>query len=310
MRYWWVNQNQTYKHEINGGYLWSPKTNANGGKNQFYINMLHVELGDVIFSFCDTYIKAVGIVTEKASASPKPTEFGNLGANWNADGWFVKVEFFELASPIKPSTYMHLLANTLPHKYSPLQLNGRGNQGVYLAEVPQIMGKVLESILNGQVEEIASQIIIPKDLTASDVVAEYEVDQRNDILETQKEQLIRARRGQGLFRARVQLIEKKCRVTGVNIKSHLIASHIKPWSQSSDREKLDGNNGLLLAPHIDHLFDKGYLSFSDVGLLIVSSHLDKSILSKWHIDPFKNVGSFNQSQIDYLHFHRNEIHIR
>ena len=53
MRYWWVNQNQTYKHEISGGYLWSPKTNANGGRNQFYLNMLNVELGDVIFSFCD-----------------------------------------------------------------------------------------------------------------------------------------------------------------------------------------------------------------------------------------------------------------
>ena len=36
MRYWWVNQNQTYRHEIQGGYLWSPKRNANRARNPFY----------------------------------------------------------------------------------------------------------------------------------------------------------------------------------------------------------------------------------------------------------------------------------
>lgn len=39
MQYWWVNQNQTYKHEVPGGYMWSPKVNIDGGRNQFYINM-------------------------------------------------------------------------------------------------------------------------------------------------------------------------------------------------------------------------------------------------------------------------------
>jgi protein-S-isoprenylcysteine O-methyltransferase Ste14 len=36
MPYWWVNQNQTYKHELGGSYLWSPKRNANGVRNPFY----------------------------------------------------------------------------------------------------------------------------------------------------------------------------------------------------------------------------------------------------------------------------------
>jgi len=61
MRYWWVNQNQTYMHEVFGGYLWSPKTNSNGARNQFYDNMKRVDPGDVVLSFSDTYIKAVGI---------------------------------------------------------------------------------------------------------------------------------------------------------------------------------------------------------------------------------------------------------
>ena len=53
MRYWWVNQNQTYRHEVQGGYLWSPKSNANGARNAFYESMREVAPGDLIFSFND-----------------------------------------------------------------------------------------------------------------------------------------------------------------------------------------------------------------------------------------------------------------
>jgi hypothetical protein len=60
MRYWWVNQNQTYKAEFSGGYIWSPKRNKNGARNQFYENMRNVAPGDLLFSFRDTMIVAVG----------------------------------------------------------------------------------------------------------------------------------------------------------------------------------------------------------------------------------------------------------
>jgi len=48
MRYWWVNQNQTYRHEVAGSYLWSPKRNANGARNPFYESMREVAPGDLI----------------------------------------------------------------------------------------------------------------------------------------------------------------------------------------------------------------------------------------------------------------------
>src|SRR3546814_2762084 len=82
MRYWWVNQNQTYRHEVPGGYLWSPKRNRNGGRNPFYDFMREVAPGDVVFSFSDTYIKAIGIAGSHAYESPKPREFGQAGAYW------------------------------------------------------------------------------------------------------------------------------------------------------------------------------------------------------------------------------------
>jgi hypothetical protein len=57
MRYWWVNQNQTYRHEVPGGYLWSPKLKRGGSRNPFYEFMREVAPGDVIFSFSDTQIR-------------------------------------------------------------------------------------------------------------------------------------------------------------------------------------------------------------------------------------------------------------
>ena len=76
MRYWWVNQNQAYKSEVPGEFLWSPKTRADGARNQFYENMREVAVGDVIFSFCDTRIKAIGAAIGRVETSPKP-DFGD-----------------------------------------------------------------------------------------------------------------------------------------------------------------------------------------------------------------------------------------
>ena len=70
MKCWWVNQNQTYRAEVLGGFLWSPKTNKNGSNNHFYDNMPLVQKGDLIFSFCDTKIKAVGVALEKQQKIP------------------------------------------------------------------------------------------------------------------------------------------------------------------------------------------------------------------------------------------------
>lgn len=81
---------------------------------------------------------------------------------------------------------------------------------------------------------------------------------------TQREALVQARIGQGRFRADVTRLWGKgevCALTGIALPELLIASHIKPWRESSDEERLDPTNGLLLAVHADKLFDRHLLSF-------------------------------------------------
>jgi len=141
----------------------------------------------------------------------------------------------------------------------------------------------------------------------ADDQAESELRQRLRSGSTELEQLIKARRGQGTYRKNLQMVESSCRVTGLTDSQHLRASHIKPWRASTDRERLDGCNGLLLSPHIDHLFDNGYISFTASGALMVSKRLNPEIIERWGLDVARNVGTFSAQQRRYLAYHRTKV---
>lgn len=305
MDHWWVNQNQTYKHEVRGGYMWSPKTNANGARNPFYDNMTKVRPGDIVFSFYDTAISAIGVVAGDCETAPKPTEFGSAGEYWQDVGWYVPVEFIELRAPIRPKAHMDVIGPTLPDKYSPLQDNGNGNQAVYLTHVPDGMAKALRALLAGQVEAIQADSSVGADFEAS--AEERKIRDDKTIQETERAQLIKARVGQGLFRSRVELLEPACRLTGVTEKRLLRASHIKPWAKSTNAEKLDGANGLLLAPHVDLLFDKGLISFEDDGHLIISKNLPQAVLDAWGLVSPENSRPLSPAQAQFMAYHRKVV---
>ena len=79
MRYWWVNQNQTFRHEVEGGYLWSPKRKSNGTRNAFYESRREVAPGDLVFSFADTRFGAFGIVRFNVVDTQMSTTFDSVG---------------------------------------------------------------------------------------------------------------------------------------------------------------------------------------------------------------------------------------
>jgi putative restriction endonuclease len=314
MRYWWVNQNQTYRHEVQGGYLWSPKRNANGARNPFYESMREVAPGDLIFSFMDTRILAIGIAESYSWESPKPLEFGTAGENWENIGWKVKVNFTELSNKIRPKDHIGILRPLLPEKYSPLQPNGNGLQSVYLTEVPAPLAEVLMGLIGEEVASLALAAHDVKPISTDDLEfweRKLEKDVANDptVPDTDRLALISARRGQGLFKDRVSKIEKRCRITGVENPVHLIASHCKPWRDSNNEERLNGENGLLLTPTIDHLFDRGFISFEDKGTLIISPVAHRPSLQRMGIDTDKvvNVGGFTTAQKRFMDFHRNAV---
>jgi len=88
--------------------------------------------------------------------------------------------------------------------------------------------------------------------------------------DTEKSRLVSSRLGQGKFRKDLKDYWKQCAVTGYKDPSMLLASHIKPWSKSSNAERLDKYNGVLLSPNLDKAFDSGLISFLDTGRIIIS----------------------------------------
>jgi hypothetical protein len=136
-----------------------------------------------------------------------------------------------------------------------------------------------------------------------------DVESHPALATTENESLVLARRGQGLFKQRVQSIETHCRVTGVDRLEHLRASHCKPWRDSTNAERLDGQSGLLLTPSIDHLFDRGFISFRNDGRLLVSPVAHAPSLERMGVPTGKifDAGRFTADQGRFLEYHRDEV---
>jgi HNH endonuclease len=303
MRYWWVNQNQTYKDEVKGRFMWSPKRKKGDQRNPFYDSMREVSPGDVVFSFCDTLIRSVGVIAGHAQTGPKPAF--SIASNWANEGWFVPVNYCALDVDFRPKDHIEIIRPFLPVRYSPLQPNGNGNQGIYLTEVSEALADTLIALIGqAYLDAYASitQVQSAEELTDDEVI-------RDRVLTgpTFREQLVRSRRGQGVFRSNVLLRESHCRVTMVDEPRHLTASHIKPWKNSTDEQRLDGANGLLLSPHIDHLFDEGYITFSKGQELVIVPEVRNTLLDAWGIDAGVRVGEFSREQQAYLDYHRANV---
>ena len=163
----------------------------------------------------------------------------------------------------------------------------------------------LRSYLLELVEEARRQRADDPDVREARALAQLRVDASLNV--RRRTQLVQARVGQGLFRTAVLARELACRVTGITLPSCLVASHIKPWAVCAEGEHLDGANGLMLSPHVDHLFDTGLISFEDNGNLVLAPSLDLQILQAWHIDAGANVGPFAPDQARYLAYHRQYV---
>jgi putative restriction endonuclease len=303
------------RQEVDGGYLWSPVSEANGAKSRFYDNMRLAAPGDVVLSYANAQVGRVGIVADFAISAPKPEEFGSVGPYWDSTGWLLPVEWIETALSVRPKEILAALAPLLPSSHSPIQaLTGNGNQKAYLAEVDEAVVDLVLTAASLSVNVVLSRPnrTMADFTTKLDDIVERIIQHDTSIEQTIREQLVRARRGQGIFRKRVLDVEPMCRVTGMDKPNLLIASHIKPWRAcGTAAERLDGFNGLMMAPHADFLFDRGLLSFEDDGRTIFSSHLSNADADKlgMHIVQRPPPRPLNDNSAAYLGHHRSNIFI-
>jgi hypothetical protein len=321
MNFWWVNHKQTFRQEFFGKYIWSPKRNKKGHVNPFYETMRAVAPGDVVFSYAKGALQGFGVARTHCYTSPQPDEFGHIGQAWNQVGWRVDIDFQKFTEPIFPKQHMQVIGPNLPERYSPIRQSGDGNQ-VYLAQISSPLALVIAQLaspeLLGIIQGIQMSETVETSLLELKGIDEWEEQETKRISEdthlrpTEKDSLIKARRGQGKFKQNVWRIERFCRITKVDRLEHLVASHIKPWRESNNHERLFEGNGLLLTPTIDHLFDRGFISFENGGELLVSPVAHDESLNKMGIitDHVVNVGNFASPQKEFLEFHRTNVFLK
>ncbi|TIX78606.1 MAG: HNH endonuclease [Mesorhizobium sp.] len=289
MAYWWVSQNQTFRQEREGGYLWAPKGGSGGVVFTHWSNMTLVQPGDVIFSYARQSIGAIGVASSAAYDAPQPAEFEG---GWNPDGRRVDVVYKALNPEVPLRSFVDDLVPLLPDRNSPITKQHTGVQG-YLFAIPLKAGELICDRL---------EFVAPVEQLVAETLAQSIPD------ETTKEALIQARLGHGRWRRDIlRYWSGRCAVTGLEVALLLRASHIKPWRASDNRERLDVFNGLLLGPAYDAAFDAGLITFEDDGSIAISPRLPPNQLLAAGISERARLSTISETHRAYLAYHRESV---
>jgi putative restriction endonuclease len=147
---------------------------------------------------------------------------------------------------------------------------------------------------------------LTSDIDAFREVREHAIEYKI-LSKTEQEQIIISRLGQGNFRRNVIRLWGSCSITGLQEISLLRASHIKPWKESNNQERLSPFNGLLMIPDYDFLFDKGYISFKNNGDALISQRLTPFAQKVFNMHKDIRLRNVFPENKDFLEFHRTTV---
>lgn len=139
---------------------------------------------------------------------------------------------------------------------------------------------------------------------ADSIITEIKaVENDNTIKMTEKDSIVKSRIGQGIFRKGLIEYWHGCAISQCPLTWMLIASHIKPWRDADNQERLDAYNGLLLLPNYDKLFDLGYISFNSKGKIMYSRLLDKFDRETIGLTNNLHLVKLEEQHLKYLKYH-------
>jgi hypothetical protein len=209
MAYWWVSQNETWKEEHQGGYLWATKESETGVTFFHWVNMTMVKPGDIIFSYVSQKIVAASTAITAPYDADQPKFRRKLS---QSNGWKIDVSYGVLERPLPIPPIVRELMPLLPDMYSPLTKQGGGVQG-YLFSLPPRAGRWL-------LEQIGAEA------PGQDVRVLEQALESPYYDKTERESVVQSRVGQGRFRQGVERVcGATCCVTHVCNRRLLRASH-------------------------------------------------------------------------------------
>ncbi len=296
-------QGHTYQEEKDLGIIWSPQKDKGGNVPHSWKRMMEVKKGDRIFHYVKGNIVAISIASEDCKICSKPSTL--QGHNkWNNEGYLVHLEYHELDVLVNIRNKFNQISSFLPIKYSPFQQDAHGNQGYLYPCNEELAIKLLEVISELNIYQINDeQLELPTDYVRS---TEYNT-LISIISETESEVKTKIRLGQQRFRKDLlSLWRGKCALCEINLPQLLRASHSKPWKDSSDKERLDPYNGVLLCCNHDALYDQGYITFDGPGSLHISSMICDEDYLKYGLVPDAKIQVYSENEV-YFGWHKRNI---
>jgi hypothetical protein len=224
---------------------WLLKAAKQNLATRWWIVPKRAQAGDDAVIYVGTTFFATARITSQAAPRPE----------WGPRAYGAGLDSIQL---IEPSIPIDVIRKRLP------LLTWANYPRSVTTPTPQIASQIRRLI-----QRVSGTVHLSDDDKAADI--ELILKDRKLKNETSRMALIDARLGQGRFRA--DLIERwkgACAVTRCALRDVLRASHIKPWKNSSNKERLDSANGFLLSANIDVLFDSGLVTFEDGGRMLVS----------------------------------------
>lgn len=258
MNFWWVNQGTNFAREKGEGYLWAPLLTASGATRPDWANMANLAPDDIVFTYSGRVLRGYCVITSEAIPwiTPYPKGYGD-----EREGLMALAHYYDAH---REWTYRRIVAApptgmgiTLA-AYPKLALPTKPSQG-YLYKLEAADGQALWELIGDPAFKLPDPQIPKVPLGG-----------------TTRLRLATARVGQGEFGRGVrEAFEFRCGVTRLSRREPFIlhAAHIKPWSQSSDEERLDPSNGILLHATLHHAFDAGLVDFDESGEVLISTRL-------------------------------------
>lgn len=330
MNYYFVFQNKSFEHERKGGYLWAPKITEKGKRVSHWESMKEVKKGDFILHSVHKKLVAISIAEEDCIEAQQPDELKRARL-WQDAGYMVSTQYIDLKDSIITSEHKDMILELQPDTNAPFNRLGRGNTGYLFNSNKELSSYLMQQILKVQsdvntiqklkdlLERHFGQVVTydMQENTTNEFIAEevqqyaidmdlFQMEKVDQLTDTEKLTLIKSRVGHGLLKKKLLERECKCKVCGLSEEKFLIASHIKPWSQSDAAERLDIENVLLLCPHHDAAFDKGYITFDEEGTLIISSELSSESRALLNLVEGKQVTLSANNRV-YLEWHRTHL---
>lgn len=297
MDFYWVNVGGTHKEVLEGNFLWAPVSSVqSNGKEKTLVhwdNVGAVKKGDIIFCCREKQIYAIAIATADAFDAERPTN--RSFSTWSHKGRRVDIDLTQLERPILRDEIAAVFMDQFDNQTSPsLFTKGGTLNQIYMAHLPVRAGVFLL--------EASGQLPVFDNILITQGGSGKKVDK------TTRESIVQARVGQGQFRASLLSIwQGRCALTGIENQDLLVASHIEAWCMADNVARLDPDNGLLLATHVDRLFDRGLISFAGDGSLLVSGMLSQHDRAVFGLDQFAGIAGLSAGNQKYLVKHRSEF---